>query len=127
MSKMLNRWMSALRDLLHLSAIERDIADSKRDIADSKRDIVEIRKAMEDRELRTGAGQALLANQQQYLEIMINELDKSMREMSALITDGRTRKDEVDLKFAGSIAQLSNEIKQLCKVVDEHVRSTTLK
>ena len=120
MSKMLNRWMSALRDLLHLSAIERDIADSKRDI-------VEIRKAMEDRELRTGAGQALLANQQQYLEIMINELDKSMREMSALITDGRTRKDEVDLKFAGSIAQLSNEIKQLCKVVDEHVRSTTLK
>ena len=74
MIKMMKRWMSALCDFLPLSPIERDIAEIRKAMEDQGN---EIRKAMEDQVLRIAANQALLTNQQQYLEIMIKELAKS--------------------------------------------------
>lgn len=159
MSGMLSQWMSALRDSLHLSAIERDI--------------VKIRNETENQDLRTGAGQALLANQQQnldgimhelaalvadervrregaelklsgsvvelanettklctrqqHLEGTIDALGGSMRELAALVAGERVRREGAELKLSGLIAELTNEIRRLSDVVDEHLRTTTLK
>lgn len=113
MSTMQNRLMQNLRQILHLTTVEQDVASIKKDI--------------EDQELRTGAGQALLANQQQQLEVAITELFGAILDLHTSIANERSRKNESDLQFAEAIAQLSNEIKRLGDIVDENTRSITLR
>ena len=63
MSNFMNRLISTLRSFMRFSEVERDIG--------------ELRKGMEDQELRSAARQALLVNQQQHLEIMLSEFAKA--------------------------------------------------
>lgn len=122
---MLKRLALALRYHLHLSSI--------------KHDIDQITSALKDQELKTGivlannqqqlVGQiedqglrtcALLANNQQQLESMIRELGTG-------IVAERSRRDAIELKLAGSIAELTNEVRRLSDVVEDQRRSTTFK
>ena len=122
---MLKKLALALRYHLHLSAIERDIGQIKNALeeqevrtgavlANNQRQLIG---QMEDHGLQTGA---VLANDQQQLESMI-------RELGAGIAAECSRRDAIELKLTGSIAELTNEVKRLSDVVDEQRRSTTFK
>lgn len=122
---MLKKLALALRYHLRLDAIERDIGY--------------IKGALEDQELRAGAA---LANNQQHLVGQIEDqglrtcallannqqqLESIIRELGAGIVTERSRRDTIELKLAGSIAELTNEVRRLSDVVDEQRRSTTFK
>ena len=99
-----NRFILALRKGLYLFAIEQDVAEIKLDVVKTKQDILkiieavsEIKKAMEDQDLRTSAVHAMLMNQQhQHLDITLSEFKKVMHELSAFITEEHTPPDEAD-------------------------------
>ena len=76
MRKIKNRIILILRTLKNLPEIEQNIMQIRKDMVNIRKDMVNIRKDMKEQDLRSTGSQALLFNQQQHLETMIEELIK---------------------------------------------------
>lgn len=96
---MWKRLMWALRKGLYLFAIENDVAEIKHMAMNIKQDLADIKKAIEEQDLRMSALQAMCINHQhQQLEVTLGEFSKIMSEVTTLIADDRIRRDETDKK-----------------------------
>ena len=103
-------WMRVLREHLHIAPIEAKV--------------IAIEDAVKNVDVVIAIGQAVLANEQRHLEVISTEIENSVRQLIAVIESERCARKEAEIQIIAAIETMTNEMKRVADIVDQHIRST---
>lgn len=103
-------WMRVLREHLHIASIEANV--------------IAIDDALKSVDINIATGQALLANEQKRLEVILTGIENTANKLILAIEDERRHREETKIQLMAEIAAMKNEMKRTSDLVDQHIRST---
>jgi len=103
-------WMRVLREQLHIASIEADV--------------IAIDDALKSVDINIAKGQALLANEQKRLEVILAGIENTANKLILAIEDERRHREETKIQLMAEIAAMKNEMKRVADIVDQQIQPT---
>lgn len=103
-------WMRVLREQLHIASIEADV--------------IAIDDALKSVDINIAKGQALLANEQKRLEVILAGIENTANKLILAIGDERRHREETRIQLMAEIAAMKNEMKRVADIVDQQIQPT---
>lgn len=108
MMQKISDWMRVLREQLHIAPIEAKV--------------IAIDDALNSVDINVAKAQALLANEQKHLEMMLTEIGNKSGQLIMAMESERRHREETKIQIMAEIAALKNEMKRVADIVDQQVQ-----
>lgn len=110
-------WMRVLREHLHIAPIEAKVLTIEAKI-------IAIDDALQSADINIATGQALLANEQKRLEVILTGIENTTNKLILAIEDERRHREETKIQLMAEIAAMKNEMKRVADIVDQQIQPT---